>query len=796
MTRAYAVAAPANSSQFSDAGALTDSTGTADATSISSTPFRPLSRSEQAYDNGSPGSAANYETMAPTLRQLTSFLILAFLLVLGLLRAGQVWSERETDFATLQRLAETEAQALALYAAQQRQPNQASLQEAIDLALDGLHGGLDTPVDVTIQRGAVSLAGARGLETLGAAESHEPSRYLVTGTTSMASANGDIAVTFTLDGGALHAQWRDRAFDELALVIGTGIVILILGYSFLWQSDRTVAATERFANAHVRLETALNRGRTGLWDWNLATNRIDWSNSMYTMLGFAPSGTTFSLQELQQIVHPSHTILAKQAEKLGAKGMGQLETTLRLKLADGSWRWIHLHAEVVNLPGASLRLIGAANDITDLRRYEHKTNEANRRLRESIETVSDAFALWDKSGTLVACNSGFNALIRLSKEGDLRDDDGAALGARELETSFTAGEGATALPLDKPVIYGLPDERWFQIAVRPTHDGGFAFLGSDITELKDKEGALVDSERRLIAAVAALSRSRRDQTALAKRYAVETQRAEAASHAKSEFLANMSHELRTPLNAIIGFSELMKGELLGPLGTQSYRGYVDDIHTSGQFLLGVISDVLDMAKLEAGHVSLHPETICIRSAVEDCLRMTHLSAEQVGVAIRWDVPDNTCIEADPQAVRQVLLNLVSNGLKFTPSGGEVDVRARCKGDRLFLSVRDTGIGIPADKISSITEPFEQAHDVMTRSMEGSGLGLAICRKLIELHGGTLRIASRLGVGTFVGIVLPVEGAAMLERGETPDPAEDDGEAPHPVALEAMPDMGWRSTEAH
>ena len=805
MVRAHAVAAQANSSQFTDAahasGASVPSGGTH--SSGASTPFQPLGPNEPGLDEHPLGMAPGCETIAPTLRQLTSFLILAFLLVLGVLRGGQIWQERETDFATLQRLAETEAQALALFAAQYTQPGQASLQEALNMALDGLYGGLGTPVDAVIQHGPTSLVGNRGFDAQAIREdANVASQHLVTGSANLQSARGDITVVLTFDGAPLHREWSDQALDELALVIGTGIVILILGYSFLWQSDRTVAATERFANAHVRLETALNRGRTGLWDWNLVTNRIDWSNSMYTMLGFAPSGATFSLEELQRIIHPSHTTLAKKAEHLGRQGRGQLETTLRLRHADGSWRWIHLHAEVVNLSGANLRIIGAANDITDLRRYEHKTNEANRRLRESIEAVSDAFALWDKSGALAASNSGFNALNRLSMDGRLRDDNGAPLDPADLETVFASPDGTAPTPLGKPLIYGLPDNRWFQVAVRPTYDGGLAFLGSDITELKGKENALIESESRLIEAVADLSRSRHDLGALAERYAVEKQRAEAASHAKSKFLANMSHELRTPLNAIIGFSELMKGEFLGPLGTQSYRGYVDDIHTSGQFLLGVISDVLDMAKLEAGHVTLHTRRMCVLSAVQDCLRMTRLEAEQAGVAIHYDVPDGLCVEADPKAVRQVLLNLVGNGLKFTPEGGEIHMRARCKGERLFLSVRDNGIGIPADKVSTITEPFEQAHDAMTRSMEGSGLGLAICRKLVELHGGTLRVASRLGAGTFVGMTLPMEWdgdaahAQTARHADTDSPAHEDarpagsGLAPLPPALPTDHGIVW------
>jgi two-component system cell cycle sensor histidine kinase PleC len=309
---------------------------------------------------------------------------------------------------------------------------------------------------------------------------------------------------------------------------------------------------------------------------------------------------------------------------------------------------------------------------------------------------------------------------------------------------------------EEPLICGLPDDRWYQVTVRRTYDGGFAFLGSDITALKEKEQALVDSEARLIGAIGDLTRSRRDMAALAERYNEEKKRAEAASRAKSEFLANMSHELRTPLNAIIGFSELMRAEMLGPLGSKTYNGYANDIHTSGKFLLGVISDVLDMAKLDTNRVTILPQRENITEAVRDCIRMVQLDADKAGLDITTDYQGDPFVDVDPNAIRQVMLNLLNNAVKFTPEGGRITVRARRKGETLFLSVRDTGIGIPADKIAKVTEPFEQVHGVMTRPREGSGLGLAISRKLIDLHGGSLKINSRQDVGTLVGIALPIQ----------------------------------------
>lgn len=318
---------------------------------------------------------------------------------------------------------------------------------------------------------------------------------------------------------------------------------------------------------------------------------------------------------------------------------------------------------------------------------------------QSIEAVSDAFALWDSKGTLVASNDGFNRFNALSRSGDLRDNDGNTLCPFDLELCaahlLSNETNEDGLPIEKPLICGLPDDRWFQVTVRSTYDGGFAFLGSDITALKEKEQALVDSETRLIGAIGDLTRSRRDMAALAERYNEEKKRAEAASRAKSEFLANMSHELRTPLNAIIGFSELMRSEMLGPLGSRTYSGYAKDIHTSGQFLLGVISDVLDMAKLDTDRVTISPRRENLATAVHECIRMVQLDADTANVTITTDLGENLMAVCDPNAIRQVLLNLLNNAVKFTPSGGKIVVRTRCKGDKLFSACATPASVFPA-----------------------------------------------------------------------------------------------------
>ena len=237
------------------------------------------------------------------------------------------------------------------------------------------------------------------------------------------------------------------------------------------------------------------------------------------------------------------------------------------------------------------------------------------------------------------------------------------------------------------------------------------------------------------------------------------EQAELANRTKSEFLANMSHELRTPLNAIIGFSEIVAGELFGPIGAQRYVEYAHDIHTSGIHLLSIISDILDLSKIEAGRRELAESLVDLYEAAESSLRLVRGRAENGGVRLvngiaRDGVPR---LQADERAVKQILLNLLSNAVKFTPEGGRVAVGAELRGDgSLAISVDDTGIGIAAENIPRALAPFSQVDSSLSRRYEGTGLGLPLVKSLIELHGGTLELESEEGKGTLAAIVFPAD----------------------------------------
>jgi signal transduction histidine kinase len=234
--------------------------------------------------------------------------------------------------------------------------------------------------------------------------------------------------------------------------------------------------------------------------------------------------------------------------------------------------------------------------------------------------------------------------------------------------------------------------------------------------------------------------------------------AEAANEAKSQFLANMSHELRTPLNAIIGFSQIIKEQTMGAVGMPRYVEYANDIYCAGEHLLALINNVLDISKIQAGKVSLKEEPIDLRETVQGSLTAVAAQALKNKVTLQVQLPEMLPpVHADAVAMRQILINLLSNAVKFTPEGGEVTVSVERPSDgSLTLVIADTGIGMTEDEIAIALEPFRQVENALTKKFEGTGLGLPIARRLVELHGGRLEIASAKHVGTVIRAYLPPE----------------------------------------
>jgi signal transduction histidine kinase len=281
-------------------------------------------------------------------------------------------------------------------------------------------------------------------------------------------------------------------------------------------------------------------------------------------------------------------------------------------------------------------------------------------------------------------------------------------------------------------------------------------LVAAITDHKLASRAVGEAQR-LRAHVVELEATKRELQTTAENLTKALDAAAAASQAKSQFLATMSHELRTPLNAIIGFSELLKGELFGPIGDARYKGYVNDVHRSGKHLLSLVNDVLDFSKIDAGHLTLQEDQIDIRETLATSLRMVEGQAGANGVTIEQEIAHELPIlRADERRIRQILLNLLSNAVKFTPRGGIVRLIAFVDEREFVVQVADTGIGMAKEDIPRALERFGQLDSDLNRKYEGTGLGLPLTKKLAELHGGRLEIESELCVGTKVTVAFPAE----------------------------------------
>jgi two-component system cell cycle sensor histidine kinase PleC len=557
--------------------------------------------------------------------------------------------------------------------------------------------------------------------------------------------------------------WGSDSALSVTLSATTGFVVLILGFAFHWQSTRAREGDLINDAVRGRIDTALNRGRCGLWDWDLSRGRIFWSQSMFTMLGLHARGDLLTFGEVNALVKSDDIDLFAIAEQLIAGEIDHIDQTFRMQHTGGHWIWLRVRCELSRNGEGSQHLIGIALDITEQKSLVEKSIEADLRLRDAIETISEAFVLWDASDRLVLCNSHFQRLHKLP--------DSAVIPGTSYETVIEVGrmpeirsrhqESAKQAPGARTFEAQLDDGSWLHISERRTKDGGYVSVGTDITRIKAHEQKLVDNDLRLRATVIDLKRSQvalEQQTIeladLAERYAQEKARAEEANATKSKFLANMSHELRTPLNAIIGFSEIMESGMFGALGSEKYREYCHDILTSGHYLLEVINDILDMSKIEAGRMKLDMEPLDLSRTLAESLRVVSGRAQDKSLVLDADIEQSIPVVADRRATKQILVNLLSNAVKFTPEGGRIVVRSHVLDDDIVLLIADSGIGIAPQSLKRLGRPFEQVESQLTKTYHGSGLGLAIARSLAHLHGGSMKLRSRLGSGTVVRVSLP------------------------------------------
>ncbi|MBE7183670.1 MAG: PAS domain-containing protein [Methylobacterium mesophilicum] len=580
------------------------------------------------------------------------------------------------------------------------------------------------------------------------------------------------ALDFTADRGlaaaalvpknVVFAEWRRAVSLNIVLFALTASVLAVILYAYFCQASRAQTADRIYLEAHQRIELALLRGRCGLWDWDMVRGKMYWSPSMYDLLGYEASEQMLSFGEVAEIIHSEDGDLFALANRIVAREVDHIDQIFRMRRADGQWVWMRARAQIVDPHAHEIHLIGIAVDVSEQQNLALRSEASDMRLRTAIENITESFVLWDAQDRLVMCNSKFQQdsgltdrdVVPGTPRAVLEQNMRAFVSERRLANANGPRGGAT-------FERQHADGRWMQVNELKTRDGGIVAVGTDITQIKQHQEKLVDSERRLMATIHDLSLARRAEEERARelgvmntKYLQETERAEAANRAKSEFLANMSHELRTPLNAIIGFSEVMSSQLFGPVGSPRYEEYVRDIQSSGEYLLGVINDILDMSKIEAGQFVMEQEEVDLCPLINETVRVVALQAADKRITVETNISDEMQVFADRRAIKQIVINLLSNAVKFTDQGGHITVRARKVASSMMLSIEDTGCGIPKSALSKLGRPFEQVQNQFSKNHTGSGLGLAISRSLAELHGGALKIRSTEAVGTIVSVRLP------------------------------------------
>jgi len=546
---------------------------------------------------------------------------------------------------------------------------------------------------------------------------------------------------------------------------------LLIGTSIEITDQKRVE--EQLQRSREQLDLAIRGADMGLWDWDVAGGGVYYSPTWQGILG-EQEPLSGDIEEWLGRIHPEEAMPAREALAAHlAAPEGRFHHEHRLRRRDGSWVWVSVKGTARrDGEGRPYRMAGVINSITRRKQAEAAREESERRFRTLLEGSLQGILIHHAYRPLFANEAfariyGYDSVEAVMREENLlhhvpEEERGKAV--RQWELALSDPEHRMVLQNRNLTRDG--QLVWVEIMGRPVDWMGVTamqFTIIDITERRRFEEQLLESRDRLQRQAAELARLNRDLDAARREAEQHGEAAQAANRAKSHFLATMSHELRTPLNAILGFAELISQEAFGPVSVPEYREYASDILTSGQHLLELINDILDLAKIEAGRLDLAPEYLHLDEVMESCLRLNRMRARER--EIRMDLvvaPGAEQLFADERAVKQIVFNLLSNAIKFTPPGGSVVLRAeRNERGEVVIAVEDSGIGISEKDLQRVLRPFEQVDNSYNRGAGGTGLGLALVTSLSALHGGRLEMDSEPGVGTTIRVIFPAEPAVGL-----------------------------------
>ena len=556
-----------------------------------------------------------------------------------------------------------------------------------------------------------------------------------------------------------------HSFLPLALITPLGTMIV---GSLLLGARRRRALEVALRDREAQLRLLADNATDVISHTALDGTRLDVSASAMRIYGF-------DVEELVghpvfEIVHPEDRPMVEKALAQLREGAETVEFLARLRRSDGSYFWSENRRRVLLDPatGKPAGSVGVSRDISKRKALEDSLEAKTRLLNTAIENMNQGLCVFDADLKLVLCNQHFLNMFEYPLEfgrpgmglidiirfdiarGEYGPGDPEELMAQRLELAHRSG----TFTFERV----RPDGTVLHVERHSMPGGGLVATYTDLTQARQRETQLRDYVNQLEFVSARLEEQSARLAELAEDLSEQKTRAEEASRAKSRFVANMSHELRTPLNAIIGFSDLIETEAMGPVGNDRYKSYAADIRNSGQHLLELINDILDFSKADADRLSLVEETVDLAELLDGTVRMLLPRAAHENVKLQMEpLPRGLCLRADGKRLRQIVLNLLSNAIKYTPAAGKVTLGAGLDSTgALVLTVRDTGVGIAEADQRKVLEAFVQIDNGPNRAHEGTGLGLPLTKRLVELHGGTLTLESRLGQGTAITIVLPRE----------------------------------------
>ena len=535
----------------------------------------------------------------------------------------------------------------------------------------------------------------------------------------------------------------------LCLFSGTAVLIKAMMNQALRSLQDVQSTFRQDEVSRQRYQAAIEGMGGGIFEIDLVDKEVFLSAPLVKLLGLGEADRHIPLSDTMALLHEdSREVFYNQVRRAHMSGDFSCDVQIRhLPIVLNCQGQPLLRSEDGDSIPTRKFIVGVATDVTEQRGAQARLHAAEARLFDALRSMTDAFVLWDPLDRLVLWNARFEDFFGF-QPGNLRPGmDRATVDYYARERVESSSEDANG-----SVEILLKDGRWLRYLETGTQDGGRVSISTDVTEIRAREQIVRESNITLEQQYDTLSQTQARLLDLAKEYEREKIRAEEANQSKSEFLANMSHELRTPLNAINGFSDIMQKEMFGPLGDPRYKEYVSDILFSGKHLLSLINDILDMSKIEAGKMTLNTDSVSVGNLIEQVVRIVRGRAEENRLSLVYDSVETQAIEADPRAIKQVLLNLIGNAIKFTPEGGTVQVIVDPRQQGIIVHVRDSGMGISEEDLVRLAQPFEQASN--NKSGEGTGLGLALSKSLVELHGGNFNIASKLGEGTTITFTLP------------------------------------------